>query len=309
MVRIRTKVARRRIWQSIDSFAVSLVLSTSMLVACAKGTPGLPAPTEALPAAAEVLPVAGAAAGWQRDGQVKTYDHDSLYNFMDGAADLYFTYGFEELAVASYVHAAGGALQVQVYRVATDADAYGLYTYSSYGQPIALGVDGELDSGNRLAFWQARTFVQVLAREAVSDDVLRAMGAAVASALPQGGQRPPLVDHLPKEGLQAGSVRFFRQKMALDNLLWLGTEDVLGLSTDADGVIARYDVSGQPVDLLLIAFPEGSRAQQAQSGLQAAGLEDLIDTAVKGVTLGAVFGAVDATGAAGLLAQAMSTFQ
>jgi hypothetical protein len=257
--------------------------------------------------AADVLPAA--VAGWQRDRQVKVYNRDTLYDFMDGAADLYFTYGFEQLAVAHYAHSAGGTLQVEVYRVATDADAYGLYTYNSYGQPITIGVDGELDSGNRLAFWQGRTFVQVMARDPVADDVLRAMGAAAASALPQGGRRPSLVDHLPKEGLQPDSVRFFHQKIALDNLLWLGTQDVLGLGADVEGVVARYDLAGQPVDLLLIAYPDTSRAQQAQSGLQAAGLGNLIAGEVKGVALGAVFGSPGTSGASDLLAQAMSTFQ
>jgi len=256
-----------------------------------------------------VVPAAGAVAGWQRDGQVKVYDRDTLYDFMDGAADLYFTYGFEQLAVAHYVHSAGGTLQVEVYRVATDADAYGLYTYNSHGQPVTIGVDGELDSGNRLAFWQGRTFVQVIARDQVEDDVLHAMGTAAASALPQGSRHPSLVDHLLKGGLQPGSARFFRQKMALDNLLWLGTQDVLGLGADVEGVIARYDLAGQPVDLLLIAYPDMSRAQHAQSGLQAAGVKNLIATELKGVTLGAVFGSPGTSGASDLLAQAMSAFR
>jgi hypothetical protein len=265
--------------------------------------------TSRLPAAADLLPTSGAVAGWQRDGQVQTYNRDTLYDFMDGAADLYLTYGFEQLAVAQYVHPEAGSLQVEVYRVATDADAYGLYAYNSYGQPIAVGVDGELDSGNRLAFWQARTFVQITGRQQVPDDALRAMGAVVASALPQGGQRPSLVGHLPQSGLQPGSVRFFRQKIALDNLLWLGAQDPLGLGADVEGIIARYDVAGQPVDLILVAYPTDSRAQRAQTGLQAAGVDSLVAAEVKGTTLGAVFGSTDADGAAALLAQAMSTFR
>ena len=296
---------RRALWAG-GSWAVSaaagVALCACMLAACA-------ARTYQLPAAADLLPPAGAVAGWQQDGQVRIYDRDTLYDFMDGAADLYFTYGFEQLAVAHYAHPEAGSLQVEVYRVATDADAYGLYTYSSFGQPIAVGVDGELDSGNRLAFWQARTFVQVIAREQVPDDVLRAMATAAASALPPGSQRPSLVNHLPQGGLQSGSVRFFREKMALDNLLWLGPQDVLGLGTDVEGIIARYDLAGQPVDLVLIAYPDKSRAQLAQSSLRAAAVENLIAVEFKGETLGAVFGSPDTAGAADLLAQTMSAFR
>jgi Family of unknown function (DUF6599) len=284
------------------STAAGVALCAWLLAACA-------ARTSRLPAAADLLPPAGAVAGWQRDGQVRTYNRGTLYDFMDGAADLYFTYGFEQLAVAHYVHPEAGSLQVEVYRVATDADAYGLYTYTSFGEPIAMGVDGELDGGNRLAFWQARTFVQVIAREQVPGDVLRGMATAVASALPPGSQRPSLVDHLPQGGLRTGSVRFFREKMALDNLLWLGAQDPLALGPDVEGIIAGYDLAGQPVELVLIAYPDKSRAQLAQSGLQAAAVENLIAVELKGTTVGAVFGSPDIIGAADLLAQTMSTLQ
>jgi hypothetical protein len=205
------------------------------------------------------------------EDEPRRYDSETLFDFMNGAADLYFTYGFEGLSVGQYVDQDGRVVQVEIYDTATDADAYGLFTYNSYGEPIDLGVDGELDSGYRLAFWQGAHFVQLLPREEVQNEVLRAFGRAVASALPQGGQRPSLVDALPQEELDTDSVRFFREKMALDNLLWLGPDDVLGLGADTQGVVAHYDldaaseVGGAGVDLLLVAYPDAGRALIAQA--------------------------------------------
>jgi hypothetical protein len=246
------------------------------------------------------------------DGEPKHYDAETLFDFMDGAADLYFTYGFEALTVGQYVADApvGGerrAVQVEIYDMASDADAYGLFTYNSYGEPLDLGVEGELDPGYRLAFWQGRRYVQIVARESVDDDVLRAFGRAVASALPPGGRRPALVDALPQERQVPGSVRFFREKMALDNLLWLGSDDVLGLGADTEGVVARYERDGQGMDLLIVAFPDAQRAVQARAGLEGAGLETLAASGVVGRTLGAVFG-LDAPQAAAraLLEQALA---
>ena len=236
-----------------------------------------------------------------------TYDSETLFDFMNGAADLYFTYGFERLAVGKYQNADGVELQVEVYGVATDADAYGLFTYNSYGEPIDLGIDGELESGTRLAFWQRRTFVQVIAREPVDDETLRAFGQAVHSALPEGGERPEIVQALPTGGMQPGSARFFRQKMALDNLIWLGSKDVLGLGEDVEGVLAHYQIDGQEADLILVAFPDDQRAQDALSGLQGAGIEELVAAEIKSGTLGAVLGQVDESVARELLDEALST--
>jgi hypothetical protein len=210
---------------------------------------------------------------------------------MNGAADLYFTYGFESLTVGQYTDGQGRTLQVEVYDTASDADAYGLFTYNSYGEPIDLGVDGELDPGYRLAFWQGRRYVQVVARERVDDEVLLVLGRAVAAAVPKGGQRPSLVDALPQEGLEPGSMRFFREKMALDNLLWLGSDDVLGLGPDVKGLVARYVRDEQGMDLLLATFPDAQRARQALAGLESAELDALVAAKVKGQTLGAVLSA------------------
>ena len=113
------------------------------------------------------------------DGDPRRYDAETLFDFMNGAADLYFTYGFQSLTVGQYVDDQGRALQVEVYETASDADAYGLFTYNSYGQPLDLGVEGELEDGYRLAFWQGRRYVQIVARDPVDDGVLRAFGSAV----------------------------------------------------------------------------------------------------------------------------------
>ena len=239
------------------------------------------------------------------ENEPRRYDSETLFDFMNGAADLYFTYGFEGLSVGEYVDKDGRVIQIQIYDTATDADAYGLFTYNSYGEPIQLGVDGELDSGYRLAFWQGPHYVQIAPREEVQNAILRAFGEAVASALPQAGQRPYLVDALPQEGLESGSVRFFREKMALDNLLWLGSEDVMGLGPDTQGVVARYDLDGQGIDLLLVAFPDADRAEQARLGLEGAEL-DLVALESSDNVLGAAIGQADAETGRALLEQALA---
>jgi hypothetical protein len=267
-----------------------LVLGVCLLVACTARQP-------TLPASKALLPASDAIPGWRLEGGKVTYGREGLYGFMNGAADLYFTYGFEELAVGRYAGAGGEVLQVEVYRLASDADAYGVFTYNSYGEPTDLGVDGELVEAYRLAFWQDRTFVQILAQGQVSDEALGAFGEAISTALPGGGERPALVAALPAEGLLSRETRFFREKMALDNLFWLGPNDVLGLGPDSEGVLAHYEIYGQRLSLILVTFPDAARAQAAQAGLQVADVEDLVVAEIEGRTLGAVFGRLPAAAA------------
>jgi len=245
------------------------------------------------------------APGWHLDGEPQRYDRETLYDLVDGAADLYFSYGFQQVTVERYLNEAGQPARVEVYTTGTDADAYGLYTYHSYGEPVELGIDGELEPGYRLAFWQARAFAQIIAREAVDDEALWALGKALAAKLPQGGARPALVDALPVEGRQPGSVRFFREKLALDNLLWLGSDDPLGLGPDIEGVVASYEVEGQGVDLLLVAYPEAERASSARAALEAGEVEELATVTQDERVLGAVFGSLSSAAAEALLQEAI----
>jgi hypothetical protein len=243
--------------------------------------------------------------GWRPEGEPRRYDRETLYDLVNGAADLYFGYGFQEVTVEPYVDETGQAVRVETYHTSSDADAYGLFTYHSYGEPVELGIDGEREPGYRLAFWQGRAFVQIVAREAVDDAALWELGQIVAAALPQGGERPTLVDVLPVEGRQPGSVRFFREKLALDNLLWLGTDDLLGLGPDVEGVVARYEIEGQAADLLLVSFPDAARAEHAQVALEGGEVEGLVETRLHDQLLGAVFGSLSEESAAALLAKAM----
>jgi hypothetical protein len=240
----------------------------------------------------DVLPAPDAVPGWYRNGATATYDRGNLPDWLKDRADLYLSYNFRALVVGQYANASGDIVQVEIYRLSTDADAYGLFALNSRGAPLDLGIDGELDEGHRLAFWQSRTFVQIVAQSQLDDGTLTAFGQAVCSALPEGGQRPSLVELLPTEGLGPARPRFFREKMAPGNIFWTGPEDVLGLDRDTEGVLAHYEIDGRRMDVLLIAFPGAARAQAAQSGLKRAGKE-LVKTDVKGRTLGAVFALLD----------------
>jgi hypothetical protein len=266
-------------------------------------------PAASLPTALQVLPAADALEGWTQEEAPRTYDRDTLYDFMNGAADLYFTYGFESLAVGDYRGPEGGRLRVEVYRTATDADAYGLFAYNAYGEPIDLGVQGRWASESGLAFWQSRTYVQITARDAVDDADLQAFGQAVSAALPDSGASPTIVQAMPLQDLLPDSVRFFREQMALDNYLWLGPENVLGLGPDTEGALGTYTLNTGQATLLLVIFPNEARAESARQGLAEAGVADLVVARAAGRVLGAVFGEVDGKAAAELLEGALAAVE
>lgn len=255
----------------------------------------------------EIFPVADELPGWTPTDSPEVFSRENLYDLVDGQAESYFAYGFQEAAVQSYENSEGTVLRVTIWKLATPADAYGLYTAGMSGRPVAVGNNGNIDEGRHLAVWQDRFYVDLFALpELESAQDLEDLGRVMAAKLPAGGERPSLVDLLPAEGLVPRSSIFFHEEISIQSNLWLGGENLLGLGPATDGVLARYDVGGAPVQLLLVQYPDADSAAAALATLLDDGLEQLVAADVQDNLLGAVFGKVDVAAAERLLAEAQA---
>lgn len=230
--------------------------------------------------------------GWTPGG-VEVFDSETIFQLVNGMADGFFAYGFEQVAVRDYENAEGAVLSVEIWQLATPADAYGLFTTSISGEPGDVGNAADVDPGRRLVFWQDRYYVHVRARQTLPDATLRGFAGVIAMALPVGGERPALVDRLPQEGLVERGFVFFHEDISIQNDLWLGGENLLGLSQETDGVLARYEVGGEKVLLMLVRYPNADKASAALKALEAGQVDELVVADVRGGLLGAVFGLVD----------------
>lgn len=257
---------------------------------------------------------------WTPAGEAEVYDRENIYDLVNGQAESFFAYGFEQVAVQRYENDAGVNLDVEVWQLATPADAYGLFTASIAGAPTDVGPstgsghrnNGDADPGRRLSFWQDRYLVQVRARSELNDAALRGFAQAIAMALPVGGETPALVKRLPPDGLVERSAVFFHEEISIQNKLWLGGENVLGLSPETDGVLAQYDLGGEtPVWLLLVQYPDADSAAAGISALEAGSVDMLVSVGLsqsdgaQDNLLGAVFGAIPESMADQLLAEAL----
>lgn len=55
----------------------------------------------------------------------------SLYGFMNGGSDLFFEYGFKELKALDVTYK-GESYSIEIYKMATPEDAYGIYSMHTY---------------------------------------------------------------------------------------------------------------------------------------------------------------------------------
>jgi len=252
-----------------------------------------------------LLPASGDVPGWETDLEPQTYTRESLTTLVDGQADSFFAYGFEQVAIQRYQNPDGVLVNVEIWQLANAADAYGLFHAGMAGQAVEIGVEGDSDPGRRLAFWQDRYFVSVSAGAPLDDRVLWGCARDLAQRLPAGGGPPAILSNLPANHLVPGSTRFFHEEISIQMELWLGGENLLGLSQETDGALAQYDLQGQAVQLLLIEYPDAAGAQAGLQALNSGSLPDVAATEVNGSRLAAVFGALEPAPAEALARQAL----
>ena len=104
---------------------------------------------------------------------------------------------------------------------------------------------------------------------------------------------------VPRSGI------FFHEEISIQNEVWLGGENILGLSPDTDGVLARYESDGGTARLLLIAYPDAGAASAGLAALQGGEIEGLVAAEARANLLGAVFGEMDEAAASALLEEAL----
>ena len=86
---------------------------------------------------------------WKITQDDPVYTANNLWDIIDGAADLYLEYAFVDLHIARYISTDSIEVKVELYRHASDVDAFGMYSQerdTSY-HFIPLGVQGYIQQG------------------------------------------------------------------------------------------------------------------------------------------------------------------
>jgi len=198
-------------------FHLSLLASGLALSICVVATAQDKTPT----------PSCGLVAGWTQDGQVRTYTADNLFEYMDGNAEGYIQYGFQEMKGVTCKR--GETTFVVDVSDMGDADfAYGLFTSNrDLRQPsYQVGAGGQIVP-RRLIFAKGKYYLEIAANpEGDYTADLKQWAAALDKSVAGGSAVPPALAWFPTERQQS---------------LKLVPESVLGLRVLRRGYMAQYD--------------------------------------------------------------------
>jgi hypothetical protein len=209
---------------------------------------------------------------WKASGEDAVYDRKTLYDYMDGGAEVYLAFDFREVFVRKYADAGGDEIVLDIYDMGSSAEAFGMFSCDRQDPEAGMGQGSEYGPG-LLRFWRGRYFVSITVAggEDKAEAAVLALGRAVAPLLGPDGPPPAMLGLLPAEGLKAGKTSYFHDHVHLSNRYFVSAENILALDAETDCVFAEYaGPTGDAARLLLVRFPAAERARAAAASLRTA---------------------------------------
>ncbi len=141
--------------------------------------------------------------GWKITQDDPVYTANNLWDIIDGAADLYLEYAFVDLHIARYFSTDSIEVKTELYRHASDVDAFGMYSQerdTGYNF-IHLGVQGYLQQ-DVLNFLTGSSYIKLSTYQTGSkaQEAMLTIGRRLAEHLKQNNAMPKLFQVFPAEG-------------------------------------------------------------------------------------------------------------
>ncbi len=194
-------------------------------------------------------------AGWSRAEKIKRFDPNTLWDYIDGAAELYLSYDFEELQVAEYTTEKGASCVIEMYRHRTPYDAFGIYSQErpSEGTYLQIGAQGYFDEAI-LNFLSGDHYVKISCYDLNEkvQETLTSIARMTAGKLGSAPSLPWIVRCFPEKKKKMNSEQFV-------------AKNFLGYEFLHSGFTADYEDSGNTFTLFII---EGSDPQDCEKMLR-----------------------------------------
>jgi hypothetical protein len=230
---------------------------------------------------------------WTRPDAARRITADTIFDYMDGAGELYLAYRFDHLDVFEYKarDASAGTIVVDIYSMKTPDDAFGLLSNDWGGEPALLGGDPPpresaalpphraLYGAGLLRLWSGTLFARVLASRETPEsraavlEIARALttrevGGGAGSAPASPAPPPVILAALAAPTMASSQIRpdrtcFFRSYLVLNSQYFLASQDILGLGLDVDAATTEFrrsDPGERPLRVILIRYPSSERA-------------------------------------------------
>jgi hypothetical protein len=200
----------------------------------------------------------------------QTFNNKTLFEHVNGQAELFLKYGFEKSVFAIYQSKKNSQDQIEmdIYDVGNVVQAFGVFSrFRNEDRPGGFGLDSFLDDHSAL-FYKGRYFIMVYAT-ASNRDLLKQFSLLISSKIMDPSPPPKEISYFPKNGLKPGSIQYFSEGLLGHQFLKRGFQGTYLEEVEVKDKVEdknRTKTEGKEYKLFLAIFKD---SQDAAGGLKA----------------------------------------
>lgn len=79
------------------------------------------------------------AAGWKWDGKDLNYNRRTIFDYIDGAGELYLAYNFQAVRVRRFEKSGQPSIIAELFDMGSSEDAYGVFSFERQDEDAGIG--------------------------------------------------------------------------------------------------------------------------------------------------------------------------
>ncbi|KAF0143067.1 MAG: hypothetical protein FD122_25 [Stygiobacter sp.] len=201
--------------------------------------------------------------GWKKLGEDRVFNEQNLYDYIDGAAELYISFGFTKVFNRIYSAGEGKEIIVDIFYMNAPQDAFGAFSFSVGKVGSNFGTQSQTAQG-AIVFWKNNFVVSIVENPASEEAKKTSLTIAklIDESIPEKGSFPEVLNYLPPENLDLQSVRYFRHYVWFNTYTYISGENILNINQNTHGVLAKYG-DKEKLILMIIKYRDEQEALAA----------------------------------------------
>jgi hypothetical protein len=147
--------------------------------------------------------------GWTLIEGPRTFTKKTLFEHINGQAELFFKYGFQKSVFAIYqdLKSPESQIEMDIYDMGNVLQAFGIFSrFRNEDRPGGIGLDSSVDDRSAF-FYKGKYFIMLYATEP-NPDLLRQFSRLISLKISDPSPPPKEIGYFPKSGLKPGSIQY-----------------------------------------------------------------------------------------------------
>ncbi len=202
--------------------------------------------------------------GWVTKETLQIGTKEALYDYIDGGAEQFISYGYVNAVSKTYEKASEPEVRLEVFDMNNSKNAYGIFSNIRYEESDEFGQGSQYVSG-ALFFWKGKYFINIAAIDITteSEKFIRELAQNISDAIPEQGKKPEIIRVLPRQDLDSNGILFFHHYVWQNAYYFISNDNILFIDEDTEAVTAKYGPADDRYFLLVVKYQNNEDAEKA----------------------------------------------